>query len=155
MTDIKRTMQAYDKDIRELVDIKPQQFDIVRIATMVREVPPRKWKAAQAVVDATVKKKQAEQVLRTAKATAMMQARHKPDLPAAPDRTAWVDNQEAVKEAEIGVINTEAELMAAKLAFDCLDDLFSAGKRIMQYLIEQEKATKDYDRYVSEANRNK
>lgn len=151
--EIKEVLDMYSKDMKELVSIKPKQFDILRIAHMVSETPPRKWNAAQGVVNATITKKDAEQKYKVAKAQAMMMARHNHELKAAPDRAAWMENQPAVQKAEIDYINADAELLAAKLAYECLDDLFTAGKKIMEYLVKTEEATRQYNRFADEGSR--
>ena len=151
--DLKIKLDLFSKDMKELTKISPKQFEIASVAHMIAETPPRKWNAAQQVVNATLLKKSADQKLRKVKAQKMMIARNMDDLKAAPDRTAWVDVQPEVEAAEIEVINADAERMAAKTAYDCLDDIFSAGKRIMQYLIEQEKSTGEYNKFANEGKR--
>lgn len=148
--DIKTTLDQFTQDMKALVNIEPKQFDILKIANMVSSLPPRKWNAAQAVVNATIAKKRADQKLRKVKAQQMMIARNNPTLKAAPDRTAWVDNQFEVQQAELEVITADGMLTAAKLAYECLDDLFTAGKRIMEYLIKQDRAERDYNRFAQE-----
>ena len=39
--------------------------------------------------------------------------------------------------------------MAAKLAYECLDDLFTAGKKIIDWLSDQDKAQQDYAKYYN------
>jgi hypothetical protein len=151
---LKATLAEYDKDLKDLVNIKPVQFDTARIATMITSTPPRKWHAAQGVVDATVRKKQAEQTLKAIKAKNMLVARNNTALTAATDRTAWVDSRPEVQAAEIDVINADADLTAARLAYECLDDLFTAGKKIMDYLNAQDRATRQYNKFVDEGSRN-
>lgn len=153
--EVKETLNTFGSDIKSLVNIKPQQFDIVTIATMVRSTPERKWNAAQSVVNNTILKKSMEQKYKTLKAQKMMLAKNNETLKAAPDRTAWVENQEDVQQAEIALINADAELQAAKLGYECLDDLFTAGKKIMDYLVEQEKATQQYNRFVDEGRKSR
>lgn len=153
MTDLNRRIKEFDEEIKHLVNISPKQFDIARVAHMIAETPPRKWKAAQARVDATIYRKNAQQNLKALKASLMLQARRDASLKAAPDRTAWVDSQLEVHQAELDLINADAEETAAELAYEALDDLFTAGKKIMQYLTDQEKATKDYNKYVDEGRR--
>ena len=155
-TRLKTTLSGYAKDLDELINIKPKQFDIATIATMITETPPRKWRAAQAIVDATVEKKQWESDLKRLRAIRMLEASSvdkKYKLSNADDRKAYVDNDSEVQAAEIELINAEANLTAAKLGYECLDDLFTAGKKIMDYLIDQEKATKQYDRFVNEGRK--
>ena len=155
---IKQSLEEYSKDIKALININPKQFDIVRIATMINALPERKWNAAQSVVLNTIKYKAAVREAKTIRATQLLrvnQSQNKKNLSNAADRSAWVDSQPDVQNAETTVIDTEAELLSAKLAYDCLDDLFTAGKKIMDYLVEEERATKQYGNYALAKARNK
>lgn len=155
-TRLKKTLDAYANDLNSLVNIKPKQFDIGTIATMITSTPNRKWNAAQCIVNATVQKKQLESTIKRLKAVRMLEASSsakKDKLSNADDRKAYVDNDPEVQATEIELINADAELTAAKLGYECLDDLFTAGKKIMEYLVEQEKATKQYNRYVQEGRK--
>lgn len=155
-TELKGILDNYDRDITALVKIKPQQFDIVAISTMIRETPQRKWNAAQGIVNATIYKKDADNKLKVAKAVEMLKAsknRETSGLSNVDDRKAHVDSLPDIQSAEIDAINAEAELLAAKLAYECLDDLFTAGKKIMEYLVSQERATNQYNRFVDEGRR--
>lgn len=154
MSDLTDQLASYSHDLDKLVKITPKQFDIATVATMITSVPERKWNAAQGIVNATIAKKDADQKLRVIKAMKMMLAKNMPNLTAAPDRQAWVDSQEVVQDAEIKVIDCEAELLASKLAYESLDNLYEAGKRVMTWLIEQDKAERDYSRYANEGKRN-
>ena len=153
---LKAKLDGYKHTIEGLVYIKPKQFETVRVATMISATPARKWKAAQAVVDATMAKKEADNALKVLRATKMLEASNGRDakgLTNAEDRKAYVDNDARVQQAEIDAINTDAELLAAKLAYECLDDLFTAGKKIMDWLAEQDRAQKQYDRFANEGRR--
>ena len=152
-TELKETLSRYDKDMKALVSIKPQQFDIPTIATMVSATPERKWNAAQGFIHATILKKDCDSKLKTIRATNMLKAntlKEKLGLTNAEDRKAWVEDQNGVRDAEIDAINAEAELLSAKLAYECLDDLFTAGKKIMDWLVKQEQATGEYQKFVNE-----
>lgn len=157
-SELQAVLDEYDKDMKALVSIKPTQFDTLTIASMTRAIPERKWNAAQAVVNGTKLKKEADNRLKVIKATKQLEASHNKDkngLTAAEDRKAFVDNHEDVKAAEIDCINADAQLMAAKLAYECLDDLFTAGKKIMDWLTDADRATRQYDRFNNEARRAK
>lgn len=150
---LETTLTNYGNDMKALTNIKPQQFDINTVGTMIISTPNRKWNAAQAIVNATVAKKNAELNLKKIKAIKMLNASNtdlKVKLSNADDRKAYVDNDADVQAAEIELINAEAEFTAAKLGYDCLDDLFTAGKKIMDWLNEQERATQQYNRYIKE-----
>jgi maltodextrin utilization protein YvdJ len=150
---IKQRLEEFSNDIKELVNIQPRQFDVYRISAMIADTPPRKWNAAQGVVNATIAKKLAEQTLRKVKAQKMMVAKNSKDLKAAPDRIAWVENQLDVQAAEAVVIYADGELQAAKLAYECLDDAFTAGKKIMDYLTKQDQAERQYQKYANDGAR--
>jgi hypothetical protein len=125
---------------------------------MITALPERTWSAAQAVVNATLTKKEADRTVKTERATKLLKISNSPDkmgLSNAADRQAWVDKQPQVFEAELKAIDADAGLLAAKLAYECLDDLYNAGKKIMDYLVEQERATKQYNKYVDEGRRAK
>lgn len=156
--ELQETLDQYGKDLKALISVKPKQFETLQVATMITNLPERKWNAAQAVVNNTIAKKDADNKVKVAKATAGLVAsasKTSLGLTSATDRAAWVDSQQDVQDAEIDAINADAELLASKLAYECLDDLFTAGKRIMNYLVEQEKQTKEYGRYADEARKNK
>jgi hypothetical protein len=155
-TELKEILDTYDKDFQALVKIKPKQFDTTTVATMISAIPERKWNAAQGVVNATIAKKDADNRLKAVKATKMLEAsynRDKEGLTAAEDRKAYVENHQDVQSAEIDSINADAELLAAKLAYECLDDLFTAGKKIMDWLSEQDRATQQYNRFADEGRK--
>jgi hypothetical protein len=155
-SELKQTLDQYSTDIKGLINIQPKQFDIFTISTMISSLPERKWNAAQAVVNNTIAKKAADQSLKVARAKAGLTASTRKvelELASADDRRAWVDSQDEVQDAEIDAIDAEAELIAAKLAYECLDDLFTAGKRIAQYLVEQDKQTKEFERFSNEGKR--
>lgn len=155
-TRLQNTLDSYATDLKALITVKPKQFDIATVATMITSTPPRKWNAAQAIVNATVEKKQCETELKKLKAVKMLEASSatkKGTLSNADDRRAYVDNDVDVQAAEIELINAEAELTAAKLGYECLDDLFTAGKKIMDWLSEQDRAQKQFERYSSEGSK--
>lgn len=154
-TNIEQSLEGYKQDFKELINIKPKQFDIAAVAHMITSTPPRKWAAAQAVVDATIAKKEIDRRVKVLRGQLMFTAKNNEKLKAAPDRQGWVDSRPEVETLEIEAINADAQLLANKLAFECLDDLFTAGKKIMDYLVEQEKSTKQYNRFVDEGKRSR
>lgn len=150
-------LAGYATDLKAMINVKPKQFDTATIATMISALPQRKWNAAQAVVHATIAKKQADNQLKVVKALKMATASAKREdfsLPNVADRVAWVDNQKDVQFAEVEAINAEAELTAAKLGYECLDDLFTAGKKIMNWLTDQDRQQREFDRFNNEGRRN-
>jgi hypothetical protein len=152
-TRLQNTLDSYAQDLKDLAATKPQQFDILTVSTTITKLPPRKWNAAQAVVNATVEKKECESKLKRVRAVKMLEASKtdkKTRLSNADDRKAFVDNDPAVQAAEVDLINAEAELTAARMAWECLDDMFTGYKKIMDFLVDQERATKQYNRFVDE-----
>lgn len=154
MSDLKHMLDKFTADIEQAVKAPSKQFDVIQVAAVISSLPTRKWSAAQARVDATIAKKAAQQKLKALKASKMLAAKHDSTLKAAPDRTAWVESQADVQQAEIELINADAEETAAELAYECLDDAFTAHKKIMDYLTDQAKALRDYDKFVDAARRN-
>lgn len=155
-TRLQHTLDGYAADLKAITTIKPKQFDINTVATMISATPSRKWNAAQAVVTATLHKKELEAELKKLKAMKMLeasQATKKGRLSNADDRKAFVDNDVEVQVVEVDLINAEAELTAAKLGYECLDDIFTSGKKIMDWLSEQERATRQYNNFVNEGAR--
>lgn len=154
--ELRQVLDEYAIDLEAMTKIKPQMFDTLQIATMISALPARKWNAAQKQIEATVTKKDAEQAVKRERAKAMLIASHSREakgLTNAEDRKAFVDNEVAVQNAEVELINADAELTAAKLGYECLDDLFTAGKKIMEWLSEQDRATQQYSRFADEAKR--
>ena len=154
MTDIKQQLDQYTLDLKKLVNIKPKSFEIAQVANMVTSIPERKWNAAQAVVLATLAHKDAKNTLSSLKASKMLQANQNKDkYGSAEDRKAYAETHPEVIQAGTDLLNAEAEKLSATLAYECLDDLFTAGKKIMDYLSEQDKAEKQYQKYSSEGQK--
>jgi hypothetical protein len=152
---LKKTLDTYARDITAMTNIKPKQFEGGAIANMIASLPERKWNAAQAIVDFTDESKQLKQYIKGIRATKMMEASsdaHKARLSNAEDRKAYVENDEEVQKAEIDLINAEAQLVAARLAYECLDDLFTAGKKIMDTIVKQDLAERQYDRFKQDGS---
>lgn len=151
MSDIKREIELYKLDIKKLINIEPKQFEVAQVAHMVTAIPERKWNSAQAVVNGTIAFKNAKNNLKTVKAKKQLEANaNKERFSSADDRKAYSETHVDTQRAEIELIDAEAELLSAKLAYECLDDLFTAGKKIMDYLGRQEQATREYERYAND-----
>lgn len=150
-------LDMYAKDMKALVNIKPKQLDIVTMATMVRSIPERKWNAASAIANGMVLEKDLKGHVKAIRAKKRLEASAKKSelgLTSDADRAAWVDSDQEVQSAEIELIDAQATLTAAKLAYECLDDLFTSGKKIMDYLVDQEIATRQYNKFNNEGSRN-
>lgn len=141
--------------MKRLTNLKPKMFEANQIAHIIQATPERKWAAAQAVVNWTDKVKDAKREVKKVKAAKRLEANNNKEIyPASDDRKAFVENHEDVEKAEIELIHAEAQLTAAKLAYECLDDLFTAGKKIMEYITKQDLAERQYDRFVNEGRKN-
>ena len=146
--DKKQELELFKLDMDKLINIKPKQFEVAQVAHMVTAIPERKWNSAQAVVNGTIAHKDAKAKLKRIKAQKQLEANaNKETYGSAEDRKAYTENSREVQSAEVDLINAEAELLSAKLAYECLDDLYNAGKKIMSYLLAQNKAEDDYNRY--------
>ena len=151
---LKEQLDEYSADIKKLTNINSKQFDVGQIANMVTSVPERKWNAANAIVNATVAFKDAKASHRTIKSLKLLEAnKMKDQYGSADDRKAYAEQHQDTIEAENKMLQAEAQLLAAKLGYECLDDLFTAGKKIMDYLTDQEKATRAYERFNNEASK--
>jgi len=149
-------LKQYETDIKKLVNISPKQLEVAQVAHMVTSIPERKWNAADALIKATDLHKTAKSKLKTVKATKVLEANQNKDkYGSAEDRRAFAETHPDVLEAEEELIAIETELLAAKLGYECLDDLFTAGKKIMDFLTDQARATREYDRFANEAQKNK
>ena len=148
---VKEQLEIYSNDIKKLTNINAKQFDVAQIANMVTSIPERKWNAANGIVNGTIAYKDAKATLRTTKSLKMLEANKMKDkYGSADDRKAYAETHPDTVEAELTMLNAEAELLAAKLGYECLDDLFTAGKKIMDYLTDQERQTKQYERFNNE-----
>lgn len=154
---LQQLLDEYSNDVKRLTKIDKKQFETGQVATMINALPERKWNAANAYINATTTKEMANKKVKSLRASKRLQASKKKDtlgLSSDEDRKAWVDQQEDVQNAEIELINAEAEMLAAKLGYECLDDLFTAGKKIMGWLVDEDKSQREYDKYVNEGRRN-
>ena len=147
---LQKTLATYAKDMGEMTHIKPRQFEGGAVAHMISSIPERKWNAAQSIVNGTDETKQLKQQIKACRAVKMMEASSdalKTRLSNADDRKAYVENDEEVQTLEVDLINAEANLVAARLAYECLDDLYNAGKKIMDTIVKQDLAERQYDRF--------
>jgi hypothetical protein len=149
-SELQDLLNSYTTDMQSLVAIKAKDFSTLQTATLISSIPERKWNAAQGVVTFTLAKKEADRVAKVLRATKMMKANQfKDKLTNADDRKSWVEDQPEVQIADRDALNAEAELLSAKMAYECLDDLFTASKKIMDYLVDRDRQTKEYDKFVN------
>lgn len=110
------------------------------IQKLLRKLPVVMFTAAQQVVLKLIDYKEAKRRLKKEQAIAMMKAQHKPDLTAAEDRKAWAYDQSNVENAELDLINAEAEYKMAEFHMAAYDNLYMAIKKLVEMRIEQNRA---------------
>src|SRR5437868_10536643 len=101
--DLKVTLE-HDTDVSNDMAYSDEE-----IQKLLRKLPVVMFHASQSVVLKLIDFKEAKRKLKKEQALAMMQANHKADLTAADDRKAWAYTQKNVENAEIDLINAEAE----------------------------------------------
>lgn len=138
--DLKITLE-HDTDPK---DTLPYTDD--EIQRLLRKLPVVMFHASQSVVLKLIDFKEAKRKLKKEQAIAMMQANHKKELTAAEDRKAWAYNQKNVEDAEIDLINAEAESKMAEYHFDSYDNLYMAIKKLVEMRIAQNAAQSNADR---------
>lgn len=129
-TDVSNDMAYSDEEIQKLL----------------RKLPVVMFHASQSVVLKLIDFKEAKRKLKKEQAIAMMQANQKSDLTAADDRKAWAYTQKNVENAEIDLINAEAESKMAEFHFDAYDNLYMAIKKLVEMRIAQNAAQNNADR---------
>lgn len=116
------------------------------IQKLLKKLPVVMFQASQAEVIKMIDYKEAKRKVAHVKAIAMMQANHKADLTAADDRKAWAYTQKSVEDAEIDLINAEAEFKMAERHYAAYDNLYMAVKKLVEMRIAQNSAQNQADR---------
>lgn len=116
------------------------------IQKLLKKLPVVMFHAAQAVVIKLIDFKEAKRRLKKEHAIAMMKAQNKKDLSAAEDRKAWANDQKNVENAEIDLINAEAEYKMAEFHMAAYDNLYMAIKKLVEMRIAQNAAQDNADR---------
>lgn len=116
------------------------------IQKLLRKLPVVMFHAAQSVVIKLIDFKEAKRKLKKEQAIAMMKAQHVPELTAADDRKAWAYDQPNVENAELDLINAEAEYKMAEFHLAAYDNLYMAVKKLVEMRIEQNRAQASADR---------
>lgn len=116
------------------------------IQKLLRKLPVVMFHAAQAVVLKLIDYKEAKRKLSKEKAIAMMKANAKKELTASKDREAWAYDQSNVEDAEIDLINAEAEYKMAEFHMAAYDNLYMAIKKLVEMRIAQNAAQNNADR---------
>lgn len=146
-----KTIDQVKEEIRDLkvqveaeIDVSDEvKYSDTDIEKLLKKLPKVMFNAAQEIVLRLIDYKEAKRNLGKTKAVAMMNAKNRKDaesLTAQKDREAWATNQPEVEEAEINLINTEAEYKIAEYRFQMLDNLYTGIKKLVAMRVEQNKA---------------
>lgn len=137
----KREIQSLKQNLEADLDIDEEiAYTDEQIEKLLKKLPVVMYDAAVNVVSRMIEYKESKRRLRKVMAMEMMKARQNPDLTAAPDRKAVAENTQAVEDAEIVVINAEAEYKMAEFHLGAYDNLFTAIKKLSNMRIERNKA---------------
>lgn len=134
ITSLKQSLEA---DINVKDEIKYTDEEIEKL---LKKLPVVMYQAAEVIVLRLIDYKEAKRVLRKTMAMQLMTANQNPELTAAPDRRAWAENRPEVENAEIDLINAEAEYKIAEFHYEAYDNLYNAIKKLSSMRIEQNKA---------------
>lgn len=140
ITALKQTLDT-DIDVTQEISYTDEQIE-----KLLKKLPVVMYDAAQRIVLRLIEFKEAKRRLKKTLAMEMMKARQDPTLTAAPDRKAVAENSQAVEDAEIVVINAEAEYRIAEFHYDAYDNLYTAVKKLSTMRIEQNKAQERADK---------
>lgn len=132
--DLKNTLDT-DIDISDELSYTDEQIE-----KLLKKLPVVMFQAAQNVVLRLIELKEGKRRLKKTMAQQMMIARANKDLTAAPDRRAWAESSQEAEDAEIVVINAEAEYKMAEFHYQAYDNLYTAIKKLSSMRIEQNKA---------------
>lgn len=108
-------------------------YSDAELQRLLKRLPVVMFQASQRVVLKFIDFKDAKRMVKKELAIAMMQAnaqRTADTLTSEKDRTAWAQNQKKVEEAEIAVIQAEAEYRMAEFHFNAYDNLYMAVKKM-------------------------
>ncbi len=131
----------HDTDVSNEMAYSDQEIE-----KLLRKLPVVMFHAAQQVVIKMIDFKDAKRKLKKEQAIAMMKAQAKSELTAADDRKAWAYDQKNVENAEIDLINAEAEYKMAEFHMAAYDNLYMAIKKLVEMRIEQNRAQANADR---------
>lgn len=134
ITALKQTLDT-DIDVGNEIAYTDEQIE-----RLLKKLPVVMYDAAQRIVVRLIEFKEAKRRLKKTIAMEMMKARNDPKLTAVGDRKAVAENSQPVEDAEIVLINAEAEYRIAELHYDAYDNLFTAIKKLSAMRIEQNRA---------------
>lgn len=132
-------------EVQDDIDIKNElKYTDEEIEKLLRKLPVVMFQAAQTIVLRLMDYKEAKRRLKKEFAVQMMKANHDKKLTAAPDRKAWAENTKQFEQAEIAVINAEAEYKIAEFRLEMLENLYLGVKKMVVMRTAQAEAE---DRY--------
>jgi len=140
ITDLKIQLE-HDTNVANELAYSDQEIE-----KLLKKLPVVMFHAAQQVVIKLIDFKEAKRKLKKEQAIAMMKAQAKSELTAADDRKAWAYDQKNVENAEIDLINAEAEYKMAEFHLAAYDNLYMAVKKLVEMRIEQNRAQANADR---------
>ncbi|MBI5117608.1 hypothetical protein HZA56_14115 [Candidatus Poribacteria bacterium] len=141
--EIESLRQSVDSDI----DIDSEiTYTDEQIEKLLKKLPVVMYHAAEQIVLRLMEFKESKRRLKKTLSNEMMKARLDATLTAVGDRKAAAENSQAVEDAEIVLINAEAEYRMAEYRYDSYDNLYTAVKKLSAMRIEQNKAQERADR---------
>lgn len=137
----KREIEALKQTLDTDINIEDEiAYTDDQIERLLKKLPVVMYDAAQRIVLRLIEFKEAKRRLKKTLAMEMMKARQDPKLTAAGDRKAVAENSQAVEDAEIVLINAEAEYRIAEFHYQAYDNLYTAVKKLSSMRTEQIKA---------------
>lgn len=144
---------AHNEDMKQILQEAPDLSELKRIyglddvSKLLGSLPNSMYVAEQAVMEAERKLAKIKFELKQKTAQAHLKARNNPDLTSADDRKAWATTQIEVIEAELAVIEADAELSQAKLMFNRLERFFIAARKLASLLVDADQRIDDVTKY--------
>lgn len=134
LDDARRNIEVLKVQMNDDIDVQNEMsYTDDEIKKLLRRLPVVMFQASQKVVLKFIDFKDAQRRVKKELAISMMQANTMKDaegLTSAEDRKAWAQNSRNVEQAEIALINTEAEYRMADFHFKAYDNLYMAVKKI-------------------------
>lgn len=130
----RKNVEVLKVQLEEDIDVANEMsYTDQELQRLLKRLPVVMFQASQRVVLKFIDFKDAKRLVKKELAIAMMQAnarKTEKDLTSEKDRTAWAQNQPKVEEAEIAVIQAEAEYRMAEFHFNAYDNLYMAVKKM-------------------------
>lgn len=130
----RKNVEVLKVQLEEDIDVANEMaYSDAELQRLLKRLPVVMFQASQRVVLKFIDFKDAKRNVKKELAIAMMKAnalRDKEGLTSEKDRSAWAQNQKNVDEAEIAVIQAEAEYRMAEFHFNAYDNLYMAVKKM-------------------------